>query len=145
MGVIKDGVKLAFGFWLFFKLLGLAGCLATIGVITCLAANADKAKERSSARREPAPSGHRSVSIGLPAGRSSYPGHPVSYPRGCNVRADPKGSAAKVGFATAGKPYSVQMRQGQWRKITLDDGTKGWTACAVDMRLASHPAAGGGE
>jgi hypothetical protein len=140
MGVVKDGVKLAFGFWLFFKLLGIAGCLATIGVVTCLVASADKTKERAAAREHPAPSGHRSASAS--AGR---PGERVSYPRGCNVRAEPKGSATKVGFATAGKPYTVQMRQGQWRKITLDDGTEGWAACAVGPRPASRPAAEEGE
>ena len=133
MATIKDGMKIGFGLLLLKWLLGAGSCAVTVGVLSCLLCNMDGKKAHRTAEA-PAPT--------VPQARTGGPakGQAVRYPKGCNVRADPKGSAAKVGFASAGKSYAVQERQGQWRKIRLDDGTEGWAACAVGSgRPASRP------
>lgn len=133
VATIKDGMKIGLGLLLFKWLLGIGSCAVTIGVLSCLVC---VGKDKAGHRSEPA----SAYTSAAPARRSTAAGQTVRYPKGCNLRAEPEGSATKVGFAAAGKRYVVLERQGPWRRITLDDGTEGWAACAVGIRPASRPA-----
>lgn len=56
-------------------------------------------------------------------------GEEVTYRQNCNLRAEPKAGAKKLGMAKAGVSYSVLEKKGKWRKITVDFDT-GWAGCA---------------
>jgi len=106
---------------------GIAGCLTTIGIVTCLVSATKKSQDDAIPATEQ-PLIRRARRL---LSASAVPADRVLYSRGCNVRAAPKSGAAKVGFAAANRLYTVEERQGQWRKIRLEDGTEGWAACAV--------------
>jgi len=121
MATVKDGMKIALG-WLLFKwIVGGTGCLATLGVVTCLMYSGNKEKA--------SPPVESTVEAPRRSGPHTASGQTIRFDKGCNLREEPSAAANKVGFATAGRQYSVLERRGQWRKISLPDGTEGWAGC----------------
>lgn len=121
MATVKDGMKLALG-WLLFKfLLGLGSCALGVGALSYFYYSAQDNRSSANAKTEVV---SKEVTPENPS-----PGD-ISFSNGCNVRAEPKSDALKIGFAEPLKDFKILDRQGKWLKIQLPDGKVGWTGCS---------------
>jgi len=117
---VKDGAKAAFGAWLFFKLLGIAGCMALVGTGTCLFF-ATEAHHESKVQEAKA---------------ASPTSQMVKFTNECNVREKPSARSKKVGkteWTAAGYPL-LEQKGKRWVKIRLPDGTEGWGGCSHKIK-----------
>jgi len=113
---IKDGVKIGFGLLLFKWLLGLGGCVATIGFLVCVSSMSDSQK-KPNYKSSPTTRASSNLSTGIAVWRKK-----------CNIRNGPGTGYKVVGTVRPGVKYVISDRRGKWRLVSIAAGN-GWVGC----------------